>query len=128
MIKFFVRWLSFVVLFIIIQKNIPEVTFTDFPSILLTALILAVIHSIILPVLKLLTFPINFLSLGLFSFVLTILVIIFVDSNIQSFEIQGLVGEYRLKSLVLALFIGLALSVVNTIIGKYNFNKTTEKE
>lgn len=56
---------------------------------LITAIILGVINALIRPLIIILTLPINILTLGLFSFVINALLVMFVASFVQGFSVAG---------------------------------------
>jgi len=68
---------------------IPGVQIDGFWNALLAALLIAIVNTFIGGILRILTFPINFLTLGLMSFVITVLMISLVDSMMSSFNITG---------------------------------------
>jgi putative membrane protein len=74
------------------------------------AFLLATVNTFIRPVLKFLTFPLTFFTLGLWALVLNVLVLVGVDWALPGFNIQGpiaLVGGTLLLSMVSALLNGL---------------------
>ena len=68
---------------------IPGVQIDGFWNALLAAILIAIVNTFIGGILRILTFPINFLTLGLMSFVITVLMISLVDSMMSSFNITG---------------------------------------
>jgi putative membrane protein len=68
---------------------IPSVSVDSFYTALVTALLLAVVNTIIRPLLVLVTLPINILTLGLFTFVINALLFWFVASFVQGFHVAG---------------------------------------
>jgi putative membrane protein len=61
----------------------------SFGTALIAAVVLALINTLIRPVLILLTLPINVLTLGLFTFVINGLLFWFVASFVRDFEVAG---------------------------------------
>lgn len=68
---------------------IPGVEITSFWNALLAGLLIAFVNTLLGGILRILTFPINFLTLGLMSFVITVLMIMLVDSMMTSFNVGG---------------------------------------
>ncbi len=68
---------------------IPSVRVESFYAALVTALLLAVVNTVIRPVLVLVTLPINILTLGLFTFVINALLFWFVASFVEGFRVGG---------------------------------------
>ncbi len=56
---------------------------------IITAIVLGVVNALIRPLLVALTLPINILTLGLFTFVINALLVMFVASFIQGFAVAG---------------------------------------
>ncbi len=88
---------------------LPGVEVFGFWSALLAAVLIAFVNTIIGGILRILTFPINILTLGLMSFIITVLMIMLVDSMMNSFNINGFWTT--------ALF-AVVLAVVKIIFGK----------
>ena len=80
--------------------------FPDLRSVLATALLLGIINATIKPILKLLAMPLNFLTLGLFTFV--------INGALLMFAVNYSGGH--MTSLVSAIIASLALSVVNSVL------------
>jgi len=68
---------------------LPNVTVDGFFVALVAALVLSVISTFIRPVLTLLTLPINILTLGLFTFVITALLVQLADFIVPGFSVEG---------------------------------------
>ncbi len=67
---------------------------------LIAAIIIGLINAVIRPFIIFLTLPINILTLGLFTFVVNALIIWFVSTFIQGFEITGF-GVALLAAIIL---------------------------
>lgn len=74
---------------------------------LLTALVLAIINHTIKPLFMLVSIPVNFVTLGLFSFVINGFMILLADK---------VVPEFAVPSLLMAIYFSLVLSVVNWVL------------
>lgn len=88
---------------------IPGFIVANFSSAVVAAVVIGVINTFIKPILKLITLPITFLTLGLFSLVLNVLLLIAAAYITPGFDIQGIMPAI-LGSLVLSLvssFLGL---------------------
>lgn len=71
MSRIFITWLINTIAIMIAIKFVPGVTFTgEWWGILLTGVVFGFVNAIIRPVVKLFTFPLLILSLGLFSFII----------------------------------------------------------
>ena len=74
---------------------------------LLVAIVLAIINHTIKPLIILVSIPINFITLGLFSFVINGLMILLADKFIADFSIP---------SFLMAVYFAIVLSIVNWVL------------
>lgn len=75
----------------------------------ITAIILALVNLIIRPIVKVLTLPINILTLGLFSLIINAAMLWIVDHFVKGFSVFGFWGY----------FLGaLAISIINSVLYK----------
>lgn len=84
-----------------------SVHFDSFKSTLIFAFVLGLLNTLVKPILSLFTFPINFLTLGLFSLVINAIVISMADYFIDSMSVESFWS---------ALFFSIALSIVSSIL------------
>jgi putative membrane protein len=68
---------------------LPGVDVNGFGNAVLAALLIALANATIGTILRILTFPINFLTLGLMSFIITVLMVLLVDQLMDSFNTTG---------------------------------------
>jgi putative membrane protein len=68
---------------------LPGVKIKNITTAAVIAILLVVASYTIKPVLKLLTFPINFLTLGLFTWVIDAIIIVIIDKILDDFEVDG---------------------------------------
>ncbi len=110
--------------FAIVAWLLPQVDFTgSVPQLILLAIVFGVVNGFIKPVIKLFSFPINAMTLGLFGFVINaamFLLVAWVAGEL--FHIPFTVGGFAKTGLSLdafiAAFIGsIVLSIVSTVIG-----------
>ena len=69
MVGFFVTTIATALGLLIVDLAVPGVNIANFPAAMVAAVAVGAVNSVIRPVLSLLSLPINFLSLGLFSFI-----------------------------------------------------------
>lgn len=74
---------------------------------LIVAVILAVINHTIKPLFMIVSIPINFVTLGLFSFVINGLMILLADK---------LIAEFSIPSLLMAIYFSIVLAIVNWVL------------
>jgi putative membrane protein len=91
---------------------IPGVHIGGFWNALLAGFLISFVNTFVGGILRLLTFPINFLTFGLMSFVITVLMIMLVDSMMGSLSIDGF-WVTALFAIVLAIVRSLINSLLN---------------
>ncbi|RZL39913.1 MAG: phage holin family protein [Pedobacter sp.] len=94
---------------------IPGVNVDGFGSAILVGILLALVNATIGFILRILTFPINFLTLGLVSFIITVLMVLLVDSIMDSFSTSGFFS---------AMLFAIVLAILKMIFGSINKEKT----
>ena len=101
------NWLISTLVLLAGSYLLPGVHVESFLAALTAALVLGVINAILKPILLLLTLPINFLTLGLFTFVINAALIM-----LAAYLVPG----FAVASFLWALLFGLILSIVSTLI------------
>ncbi|MBU0619341.1 phage holin family protein [Patescibacteria group bacterium] len=96
------KWLTSGLAVFLTAYILPGVNVADYPTALIVALVLGAINLVVKPVLVILTLPINFLSLGLFTFVINALMIKLASNLVDGFTVSGF-STAILFSLVLSL-------------------------
>jgi putative membrane protein len=106
---------------------VPQIAFdygNDWWKLLAVALILALVNSYLKPILKVLSFPITLLSLGLFAFVLNaamlLLVALVSDQLGLGFTIDTFPPSFTADAFVGALLGSIVISIVSTVLGMVN--------
>lgn len=84
-----IKWLIMTASVMIAAYVIPGVTVSSFFSALWVALFLGIVNMLLKPFLILITLPINILTLGLFTFVINGLIILFASSVVKGFQVSG---------------------------------------
>jgi len=74
----------------------------DFVQVLMVALVFGLINAILKPILKLLSFPLLFLSLGLFSIVINAALLLLTARLVEGFSVDGFMSAI-LGSLVISI-------------------------
>lgn len=108
-------------------KLVPQIHF-DFGSewwkLVVVALILALVNTYLKPILKVLSFPVTLLSLGLFAFILNaflLLLVAFVSEQLKlGFTIDRFPPTLTADAFVGALLGSIVISVVSTVLGLVN--------
>lgn len=100
--RFILQLILMAVAIMITAYIVPGVEITSFWNALLAGILIALVNTVLGGILRFLTFPINFLTLGLVSFIITVLMIMLVDSMMSSFHVGGF-WTTALFAIVLAL-------------------------
>ena len=85
----FIRFGSLLAALFLAAYIFPGVDALDFPSILLVAVFLGLINVLVRPVIMLLAFPVNLLTLGLFGFAFNVGALWFVSSLVDGYVVDG---------------------------------------
>lgn len=88
---------------------LPGVTVDGFVAAVIVAVVLAIVNTFVKPVITILTLPINIVTLGLFSLVITALMVILTDYVVPGFEVAGFWS---------ALFFGVVLALISMVFGR----------
>lgn len=91
---------------------VPGVRIDGFGTAIIAAVLIALANATIGFILRLLTFPINFLTLGLVSFIITVLMILLVDNVMSGFNTSGFFA-----AAILAIVVALIKAVFGAIAG-----------
>ena len=68
---------------------IPGATVDNYLTAFIVAVVLAIVNTTIVPILQVLTLPLNILTLGLVSLIINILMVLLVARIVPGFEISG---------------------------------------
>lgn len=107
MIGFIIRYIIIACVVLIIPRYLKGITVDGFTTALLVALAMGFLNSFVKPVLKIISFPITFMTLGLFSLVITVGMVYLVELYVPGFQVSGFIAP-----LIFSLLIGLTNSVV----------------
>ena len=98
------------IIMLIAAYLVPGVQVDGFGTAILAAILIAVTNATIGFILRVLTFPITILTLGLFSFIITVLMILLVDSMLDGFHTSGF-----LSAALLAIVIAIMKSIFGVL-------------
>jgi len=89
---------------------VPGVKFDSFSTLLIASLVIGIINTFIKPIVKLLTLPINMVTLGLFTLVINIVLLMLAALLVPGFELGGLFS---------AIIASLLLTLVSWVLNKF---------
>ncbi|MBS4760602.1 MAG: phage holin family protein [Clostridium sp.] len=98
-----VRWICFALALIFTAWVIPGIEVSSFWSAMFACIIIALINTFIKPLLEIITFPINFITVGLFSLVINALLLMLAGWITPGLEVEGF-WSALFGSIVLSLF------------------------
>lgn len=108
MISFIISLLVTGFLVFILAKILPGVSVESYGAAVGVAIVLGILNAIVRPVIALLSFPITFLTLGLFSFVITAVIILLASAIMgKKFHVDGF-----LSSLIFGVVLGIARGII----------------
>jgi len=89
---------------------VPGVDIDSFLTALIAAVVLGILNTFIKPILVILTLPINIVSLGLFTIVINVFIIMLASSMVSGFHVDSFFS---------ALLFSIALSLVSSILNLF---------
>ncbi len=106
--KLIIRLLLNGLALVITDKLLTGITISDYKTVAFAAVLLAVVNTFIRPVLLLISLPLNFMTLGLFTFVINALLL--------SLVAWILGPSFSIANFGWALIAALVLSIVSTVL------------
>lgn len=108
--RFVVNWVVIVIAVFLAAKLFPEqITYQSTTDLAIFAIVLGLLDAFILPILKILSFPLNLVTFGLFSLVLNALLF---------WLAAALEGHVTVAGFISALIAAVIVSAVNLVIGR----------
>lgn len=118
MVRLVVKWVlnavAFVLTAYVVNLILPgqfEIA-EGFGTPLIAVLVLGLVNTFIRPIIKILTFPINFMTLGLFSLVINALLLMLVGKLVDGIVIQGFLTAV-LGAIILSVFSGILTTIIS---------------
>jgi len=102
MTRLLVQWLLSAIALLVVSEFVPGFTVDGLGSALAAALVIGLLNATLGLVLKVITFPLSILTLGLFLLVINGLMILVASSLVRGFHVRGL-GPAFWGAVVLAL-------------------------
>lgn len=82
---------------------VPGISYTGWVALVIFAIVLAILNTVLRPVLRIITLPINIITLGLFGIVINTVMVLLAARLVEGFSVSGFFS---------ALIFGLVLAVV----------------
>lgn len=87
--RLIIRLLINALVILLISQLLPGFAVASIYTAIVVSIVLAIVNVTLKPILILLTLPINILTLGLFTFVINAILLLFIASIVKGFEISG---------------------------------------
>lgn len=113
MIRLLIRWVLFALALLFTAWIVPGISFVNFQTALLAAFVMGLINIFIRPIILIFTLPLNFLTLGLFTFVINALMFLLISKIVAGFAVAGFLA---------ALLGSIVLSVISVFINKVDYD------
>lgn len=89
MANYLILWLTSALFLYLTALVVPGFKITSFPRAMMAALVLGFFNALLKPFLVFITIPINILTLGLFSFVISAIILRLSAAMMKGFDISG---------------------------------------
>lgn len=110
MIGFIIRYIIIAIVIMIIPRYLKGITVDHFTTALIVALFMGFLQSFVKPILKIISLPITFMTLGLFSLVITVGLVYLVEAYVPGFKVSGFIAP-----LIFSFIVGFTSSVVGML-------------
>ena len=94
MLKLLAHWLLSALSLIIVSRLVPGFVVTGIVPALVAAVVIGLLNATVGLVLKIITFPISILTLGLFLLVINGMMILVASSIVRGFKVYGMVPAF----------------------------------
>lgn len=89
MLNAFFRFLLFSLAIVFISWILPGIDVDNFLAAMLACIVIALINTFVKPFLEIITLPVNYITLGLFSLILNALLLMLAGFVTPGFEVEG---------------------------------------
>jgi putative membrane protein len=89
MIQLLVRWIIHAVLLLVVSRVVPGFEVDGFRSAMVAALVIGLVNATLGVFLKIVTFPLSLLTLGVFLLVINALMLLFASHFVRGFVVHG---------------------------------------
>jgi putative membrane protein len=110
MLGFVIRYIVIAIVVMVIPRYLKGITVDGFTVALWVALAMGFLNSFVKPVLKIISFPITFITLGLFSLVINVGLVYLVAHYIKGFHVTGFIAP---------LIFSFILGITNSLVGLF---------
>ncbi len=111
--KFLLKLILSTIAVLLLAEILPGVAVNNYLSAFVVALVIAVLNSIVKPILVVLTLPVTIITLGLFLLVINASIILLADYFIAGFNVSG-----WLWALIFSILLSIFESILHSFIKK----------
>jgi putative membrane protein len=108
MVNFIIKYLLIALAVMVGARYINGIVIDSFSTSLMVAIAMGFVNTFLKPILKIISLPITFLTLGLFLLVINVVLVYLVAYFVQGFTVHGFVPP---------LLFSFGLSIISTILG-----------
>lgn len=102
MLKLTVKWLAFALAIVAICYYLPGIEVENFWMAMIVAAVITIVNIFVKPLVKLLAFPINLFTFGLFNLIINLGMLYLVAWLIPQFELNNFVSAF-IASIIIAI-------------------------
>lgn len=106
------KWITNVLVLLITAYLVPGFSISSYVTAFLVVIVIAVLNTLIKPILIIFTLPINILTLGLFTFIINAIIL-----ELASLFVKGFVIESFGTAIIASIIMTAVSFVVNSFIG-----------
>jgi putative membrane protein len=94
MVQLLVRWIISAVLLLVVSRLVPGFEVDGLRSALIAALVIGLVNATLGVFLKIVTFPLTLVTLGLFLLIINAMMLLFASSFVRGFIVHGFVPAF----------------------------------
>jgi putative membrane protein len=114
MTNYIVRLLVCGLILFLVPNYLKGVQVDGYVTAIIVALVMSILNTFVRPILSLISLPITFLTLGLFSLVISVCMVYLCDYLVDGFSVEGFLPP---------LILSFILSIANGIVGMFQKGK-----
>ena len=114
MINYIIRLLVCGFIVMVIPRYLKGISVDGYTTAVIVAFVMSILNNFVKPILKLIAIPITFLTLGLFSLVISVFIVYICAYLVEGFKVDGFLPP---------LILSFVLSIANGIIGLFQSDK-----
>jgi putative membrane protein len=114
MINYIIRLLVCGFIVMVIPRYLKGISVDGYATAVIVAFVMSILNNFVKPILKLIAIPITFLTLGLFSLVISVFIVYICAYLVEGFKVDGFLPP---------LILSFVISIANGIVGLFQSDK-----